>query len=94
MTPMAFLNIVLVAAEVLIWNETGASAGLVLPIYVAVNGLFAGLLIFGLGAIHGAEVLGGSRTASVSYSEIDVPSLPAKSARAATVAFVGALRVI
>ena len=32
MTPMAFLNIVLVAAEVLVWNESGWSAGFVLPV--------------------------------------------------------------
>ena len=43
MTPMAFVNIIIVAAEILIWNETGVSAGIVLPLYVVFNMLFAGV---------------------------------------------------
>ena len=42
LTPMAILNIVMVAAEVTIWEETGVSAGIILPIYMVVNTAFAG----------------------------------------------------
>ena len=76
MTPMAFLNIILVAAEILIWNETGVSAGIVLPLYVAFNGLFALVLIVGWVRFMGPKF---SRFPDRLryYSEISVPSLPA-----------------
>ena len=57
MTPMAFLNIVLVAAEVLIWDETGASAGLVLSRSTSPSTTLRRAPDLRLGAIHGAEVL-------------------------------------
>jgi len=76
MTPMAFINIVVVAAEVLIWTETGWSAGLLLPVYVAVNGAFAVALIVGWVRFMGPKF---SRFPDRPrfYSGIDVPSLPA-----------------
>jgi len=77
MTPMAFLNIVLVAAEVLIWNETGVSAGIVLPIYVVANTAFAALLIVAWVKFMSPRF---SRFPDQlrMYPGIDVPSLPAR----------------
>ena len=46
MTPMAILNLVLVAAEVLIWEETGWSAGVLFPVYAVVNVALAIGLIY------------------------------------------------
>jgi NADH-quinone oxidoreductase subunit H len=76
MTPMAILNIVLVAAEVLIWQETGVSAGLVLPLYAAFNALFAVTLIVAWVRFMAPKF---SRFPDRLryYSGIDVPSLPA-----------------
>ncbi|HEX5480782.1 MAG TPA: NADH-quinone oxidoreductase subunit NuoH [Dehalococcoidia bacterium] len=76
MTPMAFLNIVLVAAEILIWDETGASAGIVLPIYAVVNTAFAALLIFGWVKLMSPKFSRFPDRLRM-YSRIDVPSLPA-----------------
>jgi NADH-quinone oxidoreductase subunit H len=76
MTPMAVLNIVLVAAEILIWEETGASAGLVLPLYAAFNGLFAVVLIVGWVRFMGPKFTRFPDRLRY-YSEIGVPSLPA-----------------
>ncbi len=85
MTPMAFVNIIIVAAEILIWNETGVSAGIVLPLYVAFNMLFAGVLIIAWVRFMGPRF---SRFPDRLryYPGIDVPSLPAvrEPARAAT----------
>ncbi len=76
MTPMAFLNIVLVSAEILVWNETGWSAGAVLPVYVVLNGAFAVGLI-----VAWVKFMGPRFTrfpVRVRYSPtIDVPPLPA-----------------
>lgn len=76
MTPMAILNIILVSAEVVIWEETGWSAGLLLPIYVAVNGAFAVALIFGWVRAFAPKFQRFPDRPRF-YSNIDVPSLPA-----------------
>ncbi|MHB8377909.1 MAG: NADH-quinone oxidoreductase subunit NuoH [Dehalococcoidia bacterium] len=80
MTPMAFLNLVLVAAEVLIWNETGVSAGVVLPLYAVINTAFAGILIVAWVKFMGPRFSRFPERLRY-YSEIDVPSLPAVAPR-------------
>ncbi|MDE3097108.1 MAG: NADH-quinone oxidoreductase subunit H [Chloroflexota bacterium] len=80
MTPMAFLNLVLVAAEVLIWNETGVSAGLVLPLYAVINTAFAGALIVAWVKVMGPKFSRFPERLRY-YSQIDVPSLPAVAPR-------------
>jgi len=76
MTPMAFLNIIVVAAEILIWNETGVSAGVVLPLYAAFNGLFAVALIVGWVRFMGPKFTRFPDRLRY-YSEVSVPSMPA-----------------
>jgi NADH-quinone oxidoreductase subunit H len=76
MTPMAIINIVVVAGEVTLWEETGWSAGLLLPIYVAVNGLMAvGLIVAWVKAFAPKFQRFPDRPRF--FSNIDVPSLPA-----------------
>jgi NADH-quinone oxidoreductase subunit H len=76
MTPMALVNILLVGAEILIWKETGWSAGLMFPIYIVVNGALAAGLIVAWVRVLGPRF---SRfpTRPRFYATIDVPSLPA-----------------
>jgi NADH-quinone oxidoreductase subunit H len=76
MTPMAIVNIVAVAAEVTIWEETGWSAGLLIPIYVAVNGALAVALIVGWVRAFAPRFQRFPDRPRFS-STIDVPSLPA-----------------
>lgn len=45
--PLALANVLLVALEILIWEEYDLSAGLVLPIFAVVNFALAGVLIAG-----------------------------------------------
>ena len=45
--PLGLINILLAALEVLVWEEYGLSAGVVLPIFAIVNFALAGMLIFG-----------------------------------------------
>ena len=76
MTPMAILNIVLVAGEVTLWEETGWSAGLLLPAFILVNGAMAiGLIVAWVKAVR-ADVPPLPRALRF-YPTIDVPSLPA-----------------
>jgi len=79
MTPMAILNVVLVAAEVLIWDETGWSAGIVIPLYVIINNVLAGATIFAFMRLL-APKFERFPTRLRYYSDIDVPSLPAATA--------------
>ena len=79
MTPMAFLNIILVAAEVLVWNETGWTASLVLPVYAVINAAFAGLLIVGWVRFLGPKFTRFPDRLRY-YSNIAVPPLPAAAA--------------
>lgn len=76
MTPMALINIALVAGEVTLWEETGWSAGVLLPIYVVVNGALAIGLIVAWMRIFAPRFERFPHRPRF-YSTIDVPSLPA-----------------
>lgn len=76
MTPMAILNLVLVAAEVLIWEETGWSAGVLFPVYVVVNVALAVGLIYAFVRLF-APTFERFPNELRLYSTVDVPSLPA-----------------
>jgi NADH-quinone oxidoreductase subunit H len=45
--PLALVNVLLSAFEILIWEERGLSAGVVLPIFAVVNVVLAGVLVTG-----------------------------------------------
>jgi NADH-quinone oxidoreductase subunit H len=76
MTPMALINIVLVAGEVTFWEETGWSAGLLIPAFIVINGALAvGLIVAWVKAF--APTFERFPTRLRYYSTIDVPSLPA-----------------
>jgi NADH-quinone oxidoreductase subunit H len=45
--PLALVNVVVVAAEVTIWQETGISAGIVLPVAAVINILLSAILVVG-----------------------------------------------
>jgi NADH-quinone oxidoreductase subunit H len=53
--PLALVNVLLVALEVLLWEQYDLSAGLVLPIYALVNLALAGVLIVGWGRVMGRQ---------------------------------------
>jgi NADH-quinone oxidoreductase subunit H len=53
--PLSLVNVLAVALEVLLWEEYGLSAGLVLPIYALVNIALAGVLIVGWGRVMGRQ---------------------------------------
>jgi len=76
MTPMAIVNVMLVAAEVLLWEETGWSAGLLLPAYVVINNALAVSLIVAFVRVF-APKFQRFPTGLRMYSSIDVPALPA-----------------
>jgi len=84
LTPMAILNIVMVSAEVMIWEESGVSAGLLLPIYMAINTAAAGVIIVAFVRFL-APKFERFPTQLRFYSNIDVPSLPAVAADPAKV---------
>ena len=76
MTPMAIINIVVVAAEVMVWEETGWSAIVLLPVYMVINGALAvGLIVAWVRALAPKFQRFPDRPRF--YSNIDVPSLPA-----------------
>ena len=76
MTPMAILNIVVVAGEVTLWEETGWSAAIVLPAFVILNGIFAvGLIVAWVRAMAPKFQRFPNRPRFA--PTIDVPSLPA-----------------
>lgn len=79
MTPMALLNVIMVAAEVLIWQETGWSAGVLLPIYVVLNNILAVALIVAWVKTFAPRFQRFPDKLRF-YSTIDVPSLPAAAA--------------
>ncbi|MDP9237032.1 MAG: NADH-quinone oxidoreductase subunit NuoH [Chloroflexota bacterium] len=76
MTPMAIINIVLVAAEVLIWEESGWSAGLLIPVYILINNALAGVVIYGFMKLLSPKFQRFPERLRF-YGNIDVPSLPA-----------------
>jgi NADH-quinone oxidoreductase subunit H len=49
--PLALVNILLSAFEVLMWQEYDISAGVVLPIFAVVNFVLAGVLIYGFTSV-------------------------------------------
>jgi NADH-quinone oxidoreductase subunit H len=79
MTPMAILNLVLVAAEVLIWEESGWSAGLLLPAYIVINNALAVVTIYGFMTLLAPKFQRFPARLRF-YPTIDVPSLPAVAA--------------
>jgi NADH-quinone oxidoreductase subunit H len=83
MTPMALVNVVVVAAEVVLWQETGWSAALLLPAYVVVNGALAVVLIVGWVKTFAPRFQRFPDRPRF-YSTIDVPSLPAPPAPGAS----------
>jgi NADH-quinone oxidoreductase subunit H len=79
LTPMCLINILVVAAEVLVWNETGWSAAFWIPVFIAVNGaLTAGLVVVFVRVL--APKFQRFPTRPRFYDGIDVPSLPAVTA--------------
>lgn len=76
MTPMAILNIIAVATEVMIWEETGWSAGVLLPAYIVLNGLMAVVLIVAWVRVFAPKFQRFPDRLRF-YDTIDVPSLPA-----------------
>jgi NADH-quinone oxidoreductase subunit H len=76
MTPMAIVNILLTATELLIWQETGWSAGVLLPIFIVINGALAVVLIVAWMRLLGPRFARFPDRLRY-YDEIDVPSLPA-----------------
>lgn len=81
LTPMALVNIVMVAAEVLIWEQTGWSAGVLIPAFIAVNNVAAGAIIFGFVKFMAPRFQRFPAELRF-YSEISVPSLPAVAPKA------------
>jgi NADH-quinone oxidoreductase subunit H len=55
--PLGIVNIFFVAAEVLIWQQTGVSAGILFPIFAAVNWILAGLLVVAYSNLYGKRLL-------------------------------------
>jgi hypothetical protein len=79
LTPMAFINVVVVAAEVTIWNETGWSDWLLIPAFIAVNGALTVVLIVGFVRFL-APKFQRFPTRPRFHGDIDVPALPAVTA--------------
>ena len=79
MTPMAILNILLVAGEVTLWEETGWSAGILIPAFVIINIIAAvALIVAWVRAM--APRFQRFPLRPRFYSTIDVPPLPAPDA--------------
>jgi NADH-quinone oxidoreductase subunit H len=76
LTPMAIINVVVVAAEVLIWEETGWSEWVLIPAFIVVNAVITvGLIVFFVRVF--APKFQRFPTRPRFYPDIDVPSLPA-----------------
>ena len=76
LTPMALINVIVVAAEVLLWNETGWSDWFWVPAIIALNtALCIGLIVFFVKVF--APKFQRFPTRPRFYPGIDVPSLPA-----------------
>ncbi|MCH7811430.1 MAG: NADH-quinone oxidoreductase subunit NuoH [Chloroflexi bacterium] len=73
--PLSLVNVMLVSVEVFIWRQNEISAGIVLPIFAAVNLALAGLLIAGFARMLTSGYERFPRRARL-VKEIDVP-LPA-----------------
>jgi NADH-quinone oxidoreductase subunit H len=70
--PLSLANVLLVALEVLIWQEYDISAGVVLPIFALVNFALAGALLYGWSRIMGRQWERLPRRPRM-FREIDVP---------------------
>ena len=77
--PLAIVNVFVTGLEVLIWREYEISAGIVLPIFAAVNAALAAGLIFGWGQVMGRQIERLPRRPRL-VGQIDVP-LPGERAR-------------
>jgi NADH-quinone oxidoreductase subunit H len=64
--PLALANIFLVALEVLIWQQSGGSAGVLFPVFAVANWVLAGALVVGYSRAYGARSLR-PRTVRVVY---------------------------
>ncbi|MGB2693776.1 MAG: NADH-quinone oxidoreductase subunit NuoH [Dehalococcoidia bacterium] len=76
--PLSLVNVFLVGLEVSIWRQNDISAGIVLPIFAAVNAAMAILLIVGFGRIMARQYLRVPRRPRL-VPDIQVP-LPAEAA--------------
>jgi NADH-quinone oxidoreductase subunit H len=76
MTPMAIINIAVVATEVMVWTETGWSAAVILPASVVVNIVLAGVLVVAWVRTMAPRFQRFPDRPRM-YATIDVPSLPA-----------------
>jgi hypothetical protein len=82
--PLAIVNFLAVALEVLIWREYEVSAGIVLPIYAVINLALTGALIAGWGRVMSRQYVRLPRRARV-VQDIEVTPLgQAASPEAAT----------
>lgn len=79
MTPMAILNIIVVATEVLVWEETSIPVQLLIPAFALINTLFAGVLIWAFVRFFAPKFQRFPARLRY-YGGIDVPSLPAVAA--------------
>ena len=77
--PLAVVNVFVTGLEVLIWREYEISAGIVLPIFAAVNVALAAALIVGWGQVMGRQIERLPRRPRL-VGQIDVP-LPGERAR-------------
>jgi NADH-quinone oxidoreductase subunit H len=77
MTPLALLNIVVAAGEIVIWEESGWSAGVLLPVYTVVNVALAGALMAAWMRLFGPRFTRFPERLRY-FETIDVPSLPAQ----------------
>lgn len=76
MTPMAILNLILVAAEVLVWEQSGWSAGFLIPAYIVINNALAAVTIIAFIKLLSPKFQRFPNQLRM-YGGIDVPSLPA-----------------
>lgn len=76
LTPMAIVNVVVVAAEVLIWDETNIPTQVLIPAFIIFNTALAGVVIVAFVRIFAPKFQRFPNRLRY-YATIDVPSLPA-----------------
>ena len=64
--PLSLLSAVLVAAEVVLWEETGLSSWIAVPLFVVINVVLAAALVIGLVRLMGFERIQEPRRATLS----------------------------
>jgi hypothetical protein len=77
---MAILNVVVVAAEVLIWDETNIPTQVLIPAFIVFNTALAGIVIYAFVTLFAPKFQRFPDRLRY-YATIDVPSLPAVAAR-------------